>query len=233
MYINFSFMFTHFHSCFMFIHLPQFCLKRLQLLLQRSNRLNCLEQCPCGTCQRYQGQDDVHDTGTHWPKDRQQVAYPWRKISGHWQPAWHPFVNTGMNDHEISWMHRHALWTLISSVAISNRFRWRSRRREILQIRTPSKSKAFDVQNFPSCRTFRCPSEPLEPSTLQNFEKPRMSQAVQNFPNTGTLEPSRTLENLAHKHFEKTVENLPKANSKNLQRPLEHIPTSYLHHTYR
>ena len=114
-----------------------FCLKSLQLLLQRSNRLNCFEQCPCGTCQRHQGQDDVHDTGTHWPKDRQQVRYPWRKISGHWPNS--------MASHRLTlaWMimkyHEctYALWTL-QCVAISQFSPGVRRVREILQIRSPS-----------------------------------------------------------------------------------------------
>lgn len=114
-----------------------FCLKSLQLLLQRSNRLNCFEQCPCGTCQRHQGQDDVHDAGTHWPKDRQQVRYPWRKISGHWPNSmashWLALAGMIMKYHECTY----ALWTL-QCVAISQISEGVRCVREILQIRTPS-----------------------------------------------------------------------------------------------
>ena len=163
----------------MFIHLPQFCLKSLQLLLQRSNRLNCFEQCPCGTCQRHQGQDDVHDTGTHWPKDRQQVRYPWRKISGHWPNSmashWLTLAWMIMKYHECTY----ALWTL-QCVAICT---W-------LISQNPFEIQSFQRRNCPSCRTFALQNlGSLNPSEL--WETQNVSSKT--FPKTGTLEPSRNL----------------------------------------
>ena len=153
-----------------------FCLKSLQLLLQRSNRLNCFEQCPCGTCQRHQGQDDVHDTGTHWPKDRQQVRYPWRKISGHWANGmashWLTLAWMIMKYHECTY----ALWTLNTA------------RGNLTDVRTPvlcrSSGRASTLQNFEKPRTSHPNlSKDWNPGTFQKPAKTNTLETLWNLPN--------------------------------------------------
>jgi len=177
-----------------------FCLKSLQLLLQRSNRLNCFEQCPCGTCQRHQGQDDVHDTGTHWPKDRQQVRYPWRKISGHWPnsmssnwltPAW-----MIMKYHECTY----AVWIL--HVAISQISPGVRRVREILQIRTPSKLQNLSVpsRTSGSLHPSECLIQNWNPGT---FQKPAKTNTLEALWNLQRQKPKSQIPRLEGKKNEK------------------------------